>query len=46
MTAWETVDGKKERTLKYIIPVNNSMVKVKEAEVVEKQTIEKKEDYL
>lgn len=46
MTSWQTVDGKKERVLTYIIPVNNSMVKLKEAEVVEKQIIEKKEDYL
>lgn len=46
MTSWETVDGKRERTLKYIIPVNNAMVKLKEAEVVEKQVVEKKEDYL
>lgn len=46
MTPWETVDGKRERTLKYIIPVNNAMVKLKEAEVVEKQVLEKKEDYL
>lgn len=46
MTPWQTVDGKKERTLTYIIPVNNSMVKLKEAEVVEKQIIEKKEDFL
>ncbi|KAI7873220.1 uncharacterized protein EV154DRAFT_528530 [Mucor mucedo] len=46
MTSWETVDGKRERTLKYIIPVNNAMVKLKEAEVVEKQIVEKKEDYL
>ncbi|OBZ89021.1 putative PH domain-containing protein C19A8.02 [Choanephora cucurbitarum] len=46
MTPWQMVNGKKERTLKYIIPVNNSMVKVKEAEAVEKQTIEKAEEYL
>lgn len=46
MTPWQTVDDKKERTLKYIIPVNNAMVKLKEAEVVEKQVIEKKDDYL
>ncbi|KAI8646412.1 hypothetical protein BD408DRAFT_380453 [Parasitella parasitica] len=46
MTPWQTVDDKKERTLKYIIPVNNPMVKLKEAEVVEKQVIEKKDDYL
>jgi hypothetical protein len=46
MTAWDTVDGKPERTLKYIIPVNNAMVKLKEAEVVEKQVLEKKEDYM
>ncbi|KAI8053664.1 uncharacterized protein B0P05DRAFT_561481 [Gilbertella persicaria] len=46
MTSWQMVDGKKERTLKYIIPVNNSMVKVKEAEAVEKQTIEKADEYL
>ncbi|CEP12823.1 hypothetical protein [Parasitella parasitica] len=46
MTPWQTVDGKKERTLKYIIPVNNAMVKLKEAEVVEKQVVEKKEEYL
>lgn len=46
MTAWQKTDGKNERTLKYIIPVNNPMVKLKEAEVVEKQVIEKKEDYL
>lgn len=46
MTSWENVDGKRERTLKYIIPVNNAMVKLKEAEVVEKQILEKKEDHL
>lgn len=46
MTPWQTVDDKKERTLKYIIPVNNAMVKLKEAEVVEKQVIEKEDDYL
>lgn len=46
MTSWGPVDGKQERTLKYIIPVNNAMVKLKEAEVVEKQVLEKKEDYL
>ncbi|OAD03037.1 hypothetical protein MUCCIDRAFT_156039 [Mucor lusitanicus CBS 277.49] len=46
MTPWQTVDDKKERTLKYIIPVNNAMVKLKEAEVVEKQVLEKKDDYL
>lgn len=46
MTSWQMVEGKQERTLRYIIPVNNAMVKLKEAEVVEKQIIEKKQDYL
>ncbi|KAI9487540.1 MAG: hypothetical protein EXX96DRAFT_535688 [Benjaminiella poitrasii] len=46
MTQWQTVDGKKERTLKYIVPVNNAMVKLKEAEVVEKQVVDKKDDYI
>ncbi|CAO3607983.1 unnamed protein product [Cunninghamella echinulata] len=34
-------DGKKERTLTYLMPVNNPMVKVKEAEVTEVQEIQK-----
>lgn len=47
MTKWEQgSEGKPERTLKYTIPVNNAMVKLKEAEAIEKQIIEKKEDYL
>ncbi|CEI87900.1 hypothetical protein RMCBS344292_02305 [Rhizopus microsporus] len=47
MTKWgKGIDGNYERTLKYIIPVNNAMVKLKEAEAIEKQVIEKKEDYL
>ncbi|KAI8994847.1 hypothetical protein BDB01DRAFT_846847 [Pilobolus umbonatus] len=46
MTSWAMEDGKKERTLKYILPVNNPMVKLKEAEVIEKQVIEKEDDYL
>ncbi|CAO3658004.1 unnamed protein product [Rhizopus stolonifer] len=47
MTKWEQgSEGKLERTLKYTIPVNNAMVKLKEAEAIEKQVIEKKEDYL
>ncbi|KAI9279632.1 hypothetical protein BY458DRAFT_553750 [Sporodiniella umbellata] len=47
MTKWEKgIDGKLERTLKYTIPVNNAMVKLKEAEAIEKQIIDKKEDYL
>ncbi|KAI8987418.1 hypothetical protein BDF20DRAFT_910043 [Mycotypha africana] len=46
ITKWEPVNGKKERTLKYIIPVNNAIVKLKEAEVVEKQVLEKEDNYL
>jgi hypothetical protein len=47
MTKWEQgIEGKLERTLKYIIPVNNAMVKLKEAEAIEKQVFEKKEEYL
>ncbi|KAI7855698.1 hypothetical protein BDC45DRAFT_544871 [Circinella umbellata] len=46
VNAWETVDGKSQRILKYILPVSNPMVKVKEAEVVETQYILKKDDYL
>ncbi|KAI9268822.1 hypothetical protein BDA99DRAFT_546152 [Phascolomyces articulosus] len=43
---WESVDGKSQRILKYILPVNNPMVKLKEAEVVETQYILKKEEYI
>ncbi|KAI9494450.1 hypothetical protein BDB00DRAFT_818072 [Zychaea mexicana] len=43
---WDTVDGKSQRVMKYILPVSNPMVKVKEAEVVETQVILKKEDYI
>ncbi|KAI7900458.1 uncharacterized protein BX663DRAFT_517696 [Cokeromyces recurvatus] len=46
MTKWQEVDGKIERTLKYVVPVNNTMVKLKEAEVIEKQVIERKDDYI
>ncbi|KAG1312791.1 hypothetical protein G6F64_002745 [Rhizopus arrhizus] len=47
MTKWgQGIEGKLERTLKYIIPVNNAMVKLKEAEAIERQVIEKKEDYV
>ncbi|KAG0170006.1 SNF1-interacting protein [Apophysomyces sp. BC1015] len=46
ITKWESTDGKQQRVLKYIMPVNNPMVKVKEAEVVETQVLVKKEDYL
>ncbi|SAL98337.1 hypothetical protein [Absidia glauca] len=44
--AWGDVDGKQQRLLKYIMPVSNPMVKVKEAEVVETQVLLKKDDYL
>ncbi|KAI8143142.1 hypothetical protein BJV82DRAFT_611536 [Fennellomyces sp. T-0311] len=43
---WETVDGTPQRVLKYILPVSNPMVKLKEAEVVETQSILKKEEYI
>lgn len=43
---WVNVEGKQQRTLKYILPVNNPMVKLKEAEVVETQVVHKKEDYI
>ncbi|KAI8332635.1 hypothetical protein BC941DRAFT_474061 [Chlamydoabsidia padenii] len=46
VSAWSDVDGKQQRILKYIMPVNNPMVKVKEAEVVETQIVLKKEDYM
>ncbi|RCH98955.1 SNF1-interacting protein [Rhizopus stolonifer] len=46
MTCWDQGAEGIERILKYIIPVNNSMVKLKEAEAIEKQVIEKKEDGL
>lgn len=43
---WVNVEGKQQRTMKYILPVNNPMVKLKEAEVVETQIVQKKEDYI
>ncbi|KAL0094082.1 hypothetical protein F4703DRAFT_1924803 [Phycomyces blakesleeanus] len=46
VSSWESVDGHQQRVLKYIMPVSNPMVKVKEAEVVENQVILKKEDYI
>ncbi|CAO3599851.1 unnamed protein product [Absidia cylindrospora] len=44
--AWSDVDGKQQRLLKYVMPVSNPMVKVKEADVVETQIIMKNDDYL
>ncbi|KAF7732102.1 SNF1-interacting protein [Apophysomyces ossiformis] len=46
ITNWNTVDGNQQRVLNYVMPVNNPMVKVKEADVVETQVVMKKEDYL
>ncbi|KAI9027345.1 hypothetical protein CLU79DRAFT_833263 [Phycomyces nitens] len=46
ISSWESVDGQQQRVLKYVMPVSNPMVKVKEAEVVENQVILKKEDYI
>ncbi|KAI8060354.1 hypothetical protein BC940DRAFT_337637 [Gongronella butleri] len=44
--AWGDVDGHATRLLKYIMPVNNPMVKAKEADVVETQVLLKKEEYM
>ncbi|KAJ2964425.1 hypothetical protein NQZ79_g644 [Umbelopsis isabellina] len=47
VTKWSTNgEGKPERVLKYIMPVNNPMVKVKETEVVETQNIVKQDEHL
>ncbi|KAI9321723.1 hypothetical protein BX666DRAFT_2023819 [Dichotomocladium elegans] len=43
---WVNIEGKPQRTLKYILPVSNPMVKIKEAEVVETQVLLKKEEYI
>ncbi|KAI9301593.1 hypothetical protein BJ944DRAFT_252193 [Cunninghamella echinulata] len=43
---WNNVDGKQQRILKYVMPVNNPMVKVKEADVVETQVMLKVEDHI
>ncbi|ORX45898.1 hypothetical protein DM01DRAFT_1311533, partial [Hesseltinella vesiculosa] len=44
--AWADVEGKSTRYLKYVMPVNNPMVKAKEADVVETQVLLKKDPYL
>ncbi|KAI9025139.1 hypothetical protein CLU79DRAFT_833800 [Phycomyces nitens] len=46
VTNWEQEDGKMTRTLKYIMPVTNPIVRLKEAEVVENQVIVKQDPYL
>ncbi|KAI8976095.1 hypothetical protein BDB01DRAFT_853390 [Pilobolus umbonatus] len=44
MGEWEIKDGKSQRILKYWTPISNPMVRLKEAEVIETQTILNKED--
>ncbi|CDH50646.1 transcription factor [Lichtheimia corymbifera JMRC:FSU:9682] len=46
VTPWEKENDETKRTLKYIMPVSNPIVRMKEAEVVETQVLLKKEDYL
>ncbi|KAI9321203.1 hypothetical protein BX666DRAFT_2023358 [Dichotomocladium elegans] len=46
VTKWETTNGKTTRLLKYIMPVSNPIVFMKEAEVVETQVLLTKEDYI
>ncbi|KAL0086490.1 hypothetical protein J3Q64DRAFT_1639096 [Phycomyces blakesleeanus] len=46
VTNWGQEDDKTTRTLKYIMPVTNPIVRLKEAEVVENQVIIKQDPYL
>ncbi|KAI8393812.1 uncharacterized protein BYT42DRAFT_552309 [Radiomyces spectabilis] len=46
VTEWSNAGGQEQRSLKYIMPVNNPMVKVKETEVNETQVLLRKDDYI
>ncbi|KAI9246007.1 hypothetical protein EDC94DRAFT_529843 [Helicostylum pulchrum] len=46
VTKWSMSDGKMQRTLKYMMPVSNPIVRMKEAEVVETQVLISKEEYI
>ncbi|KAI9260525.1 hypothetical protein BDA99DRAFT_560606 [Phascolomyces articulosus] len=45
VSCWYNADGQTKRTLKYIMPVSNPIVRMNEAEVVETQVLHKKEDH-
>ncbi|KAI8800352.1 hypothetical protein BJ742DRAFT_860139 [Cladochytrium replicatum] len=44
--SWADEGGQRSRDLKFIIPINNSMVKAKEADCQETQTVTKRDEFL
>ncbi|KAI8139083.1 hypothetical protein BJV82DRAFT_628160 [Fennellomyces sp. T-0311] len=46
VSCWYNADSQTKRTLKYIMPVSNPIVRMKEAEVVETQVLMNKDDYI